>query len=63
MSDSQIPYARATSGGAARDQIAKLLRRMGCDSVGFMDEFARKSVRLAFVHQGRAIQFEAFLGG
>jgi len=33
------PYDRATSGAAARDEITKLLRRFGCDSVGFMDDF------------------------
>lgn len=56
---SQVPYASATSGAAAREEITKLLRRMGCESVGFMDDFERKTVLLAFKHRGQAIQFEA----
>jgi len=60
---SQVPYASATSGAAARDEITKLLRRMGCESVGFMDNFDEKTVLLAFKHRGRAIQFEASAKG
>ena len=59
----QVPYASATSGAAARDEITKLLRRMGCESVGFMDNFDHKTVLLAFKHRGRAIQFEASAKG
>lgn len=33
-----IPYAGATSGVKARDEITKMLQRFGCESVGFMDE-------------------------
>ena len=58
-----VPYASATSGAAARDEITKLLRRMGCESVGFMDNFDEKTVLLAFKHRGRAIQFEASARG
>jgi hypothetical protein len=32
---------------------------MGCESVGFMDNFEAMTVLLAFKHRGRAIQFEA----
>lgn len=60
---SQVPYASATSGAAARDEITKLLRRMGCESVGFMDNFEQKTVLLAFKHRGRAIQFKASAKG
>lgn len=60
---STVPYASATSGAAARDEITKLLRRMGCESVGFMDNFDEKTVLLAFKHRGRAIQFEASARG
>lgn len=58
-----VPYASASSGAAARDEVTKLLRRMGCESVGFMDDFERKTVLLAFKHRGRAIQFEASARG
>jgi hypothetical protein len=60
---SQVPYASATSGAAAREEITKLLRRMGCESVGFMDNFQQKTVLLAFVHHGRQIHFEASARG
>ena len=33
--NSTIPYASATSGTAAREEITKILRRFGCESVGF----------------------------
>ena len=58
-----VPYASATSGGAARDEIVKILRRFGCESVGFMDDFAEKSVLLAFTHRGRNIQLRASASG
>ncbi len=58
-----VPYASATSGASAREEITKLLRRMGCESVGFMDDFENKTVMLAFKHRGRSIQFEASARG
>jgi hypothetical protein len=45
-----IPYANATSGTAAREEITRTLRRFGCESVGFMDDFAEKSVLRVFTH-------------
>ena len=33
---SKIPYTGASSGAAARDEIARLLQRMDCTRVGFM---------------------------
>jgi hypothetical protein len=58
-----IPYESATSGAAARDEITKLLRRFGCESVGFMDDFAEHTVLLAFTHRGRPIQLRASAKG
>ncbi len=58
-----IPYSGATSGDAARGEITKLLRRMGCDKVGFMDEFDTHSLLLAFEHRGRAVQLRASAKG
>ena len=43
-----VPYENATSGAKARDEITSLLRRMGCEEVGFMDDFAKHEVLLAF---------------
>jgi len=57
------PYAGATTGGAARDEITKLLRRFGCESVGFMDDFDNHEILLAFKHRGRSMQLRASAKG
>ena len=57
------PYAGAQSGAAARDEITKVLRRFGCESVGFMDDFDRHEVLLAFTHRGRQMQLRASAKG
>jgi hypothetical protein len=57
------PYATATSGASARDEITKILRRFGCESVGFMDDFEKHEVLLAFSHRGRPIQLRASAKG
>jgi len=57
------PYASATSGAAARDEITRLLRRFGCESVGFMDDFERHEIILAFNHRGRQMQLRASAKG
>lgn len=43
-----VPYAGATSGASARDEVTKVLRRFGCDSVGFMDGDEQISKRRVF---------------
>lgn len=58
-----IPYERSTSGTKAREEITKLLRGFGCESVGFMDDFADQSVLLAFVHRGQPVQMKASTKG
>jgi hypothetical protein len=58
-----VPYENATSGAAARDEITKILRRFGCESVGFMDDFDDHSVLLAFKHRGRSCQLRASAKG
>jgi hypothetical protein len=58
-----VPYASATSGAAARDEITRMLRRFGCDSVGFMDDFDKHEVLLAFNHRGRQVQLRASARG
>ena len=57
------PYASASSGASARDEITKILRRFGCESVGFMDDFDKHEVLLAFTHRGRPIQLRASAKG
>ena len=58
-----LPYATATSGMKAREEIRKILQRFGADSVGFMDEFNTKTVILAFTIRGRAVQLHASAQG
>lgn len=58
-----VPYSGATSGAAARAEITKLLQRFGCESVGFMDDFANHEVLLAFKHRGRDVQLRASAKG
>lgn len=58
-----MPYEHATSGMGAREEITRLLRRLGCESVGFMDDFDRQEVILAFSHQGRDVQLRASARG
>jgi len=58
-----VPYATATSGAKAREEITKLLSRFGCADVGFMDSFAEHSVLLQFTHRGRPVQLKASAKG
>jgi hypothetical protein len=58
-----IPYASAASGENARKEITKVLRRFGCESIGFMDDFAKHEVMLAFTHRGRSVQLTASAKG
>lgn len=58
-----VPYSTATSGATARDEITKVLRRFGCESVGFMDDFDKHEVLLAFSHRGRPVQLRASAKG
>jgi hypothetical protein len=58
-----IPYASATSGMNAREEIRKVLRRLGCESIGFMDDDAQHEVLLAFAHRRRQVQLRASAKG
>lgn len=58
-----VPYASASSGMKARDEITKMLQRFGCESVGFMDKFDEQAVMLAFTHRGRPVQLQASAKG
>lgn len=54
-----VPYENATSGMKARDELTTILKRFGCENVGFMDDFANGTVLLAFSHRGRSVQLKA----
>lgn len=58
-----VPYEGAQSGVTARDEIIKVLRRFGCESIGFMDDFEHHELMLAFTHRGRSIQLKASATG
>ncbi len=58
-----IPYASASTGTKAREEIGAILRRFGCESVGFMDDYAKHEVLLAFTHRGRQVQLRASASG
>lgn len=58
-----VPYESATSGEAARGEITKILRRFGCSSIGFMDDYTRKEILLAFEHRGVKVQLRASAKG
>jgi hypothetical protein len=58
-----IPYASATSGTKAREEITKILRRLGCESVGIMDDFEKHELLIQFTHRGRRVQLHASAKG
>lgn len=58
-----IPYASARSGQSAREEILKILRHFGCESVGFMDEFETHSLLLAFTWRGTQVHLRASAQG
>ena len=58
-----VPYEGATGGASAREEITKILRRFGCESVGFMDNYETHEVILAFTHRQRPIQLRASAKG
>jgi hypothetical protein len=58
-----VPYASARVGQRARDEITAMLRQFGREKIGFMDDFERHEVLLAFLHRGRAVQLCASAKG
>jgi hypothetical protein len=58
-----IPYASATSGNRAREEVIKILRRFGCEKLGFMDDDAAHEVVLYFEHRGRSVRLPASAKG
>jgi hypothetical protein len=58
-----VPYENATSGDLARGEIMKILRAFGCESIGFMDDFEKHELLLAFKHRGRTVRLVASAQG
>jgi len=57
------PYAEATTGDNARGEITRLLRRFGCEQIGFMDNYEQHEIVLAFRHRGRNMHLRASAKG
>ena len=58
-----IPYASATSDMKAREEIKKLLRRFGCEEIGFSDSFEKHECLLYFKYRGREVHLRASAKG
>lgn len=58
-----VPYANATSGEAARNEIIKILRRLGASKIGFMEDFDKRTLLLHFEHHGSVVNLEASAKG
>jgi hypothetical protein len=58
-----IPYASASAGQRARDEITKVLLRFGCEEIGFKDHYTEHEVMLYFTHRGRQVQLRASAKG
>ena len=41
-----VPYASATTGTKAREEIIKVLRHFGCEEIGFADKFEQHEMLL-----------------
>src|SRR5262245_40562714 len=58
-----IPYANASADQRAREEIRKVLRRFGCEEIGFKDNYSENEVLLYFKHRGRQVQLSASAKG
>ena len=54
---------QSTTGTKARAGDHKVLRHFGCERIGFMDDFEKQEVLLAFKHRGRQVQLHASAKG
>jgi len=52
---SVVPYASATS-TRSQDEAKRLLLKLGCEGVGFFDDYAKREVLLQFKYRGRSIE-------
>jgi hypothetical protein len=58
-----VPYEGATSGENAQAETKKILQRLGCAEVGFMDKYETHELLLHFKHRGRTVQLTASAKG
>lgn len=57
-----VPYENANA-HTARAEIIKILQRFGCESVGFLDDYAKGTVQLVFAHRGNKVSLTASAQG
>ncbi len=58
-----LPYENATSGGAALDDIRKLLTRFGCSRFGTMTDVENGELLVQFSYRGRDVSARASYRG
>ena len=58
-----VPYESATSGENAQAETRKILQRLGCSEVGFMDKYETHELLVYFKHRGQEVHFYASAKG
>ena len=58
-----IPFATATAGTRAREEITRILRHFGAEEIGFSDNFQEHELLLYFRHRGRQVHMRASARG
>ena len=58
-----LPYENATSGGAALEEIRKLLTKFGCSRFGTMTDSEHGELLVQFSHRGRDVTAKASYRG
>lgn len=58
-----LPYENATSGGAALEDIRKLLTKFGCERFGTMTDSGKGELMVQFSHRGRDVNAKASYKG
>jgi hypothetical protein len=58
-----LPYAHTSSGEKAQQEVRRILRGFGCESVGFMEEYDTSTLILAFTWRGRKVILKASAQG
>jgi hypothetical protein len=58
-----LPYANATSGQKATDDIRRTLQAFGCSKFAPMEDFAEGTITIQFEYRGRMVQVTASAKG
>ena len=60
---STAQYSQAMSGSRAREEIAEMLTRHGCEAISFLHDFKTKELILSFRHGERIVELRASAQG